>query len=275
MLYIIPHNIVGLSIDKTHPPSLPTSIAQDSFQKHSNTRNIYIQLEPDAIRPVESKIISYANQYDFILTFNENILKQCPNAYKYLFGMTRILPEDVNSINITNKKFIITSITNDKLMTVGHHFRHTIFYNQEKILSIPKCFYRSTDSKNLPEIHNNPRLPAEESRKIELFQESQFSLVIENSRQTHYFTEKLCDCLITKTIPVYYGCPNISEYFDTSGWIILENESMDELIKKLYTLTPEYYMNHIDTVMKNFETVKQYIDIQENINRGLRSIPDY
>ena len=50
---------------------------------------------------------------------------------------------------------------------------------------------------------------------------------------------------------------------------------MDDLLDKLKILTPDYYMKYISVILKNFETVKNYIDIQENINRGLRSIPDY
>jgi hypothetical protein len=111
--------------------------------------------------------------------------------------------------------------------------------------------------------------------KLELFKNSQFSLVIENSMQENYFTEKLCDCLITKTIPVYCGCPNISDFFDTTGWIIINNYSFDELLMKLNTLTEDYYMKHMDIVEKNLNTVKKYIDFTENINNGLRSIPEY
>lgn len=268
------NNIVGLSVEKTTNPKMQTSIVMDSFQKNPNTRNILIQVEPEAIRPVQDQIISYSKNYDFILTFNDNILNKCPNAYKYLFGMTRIIPKHVDEIDINNKKFLITSVTNDKLMTKGHYFRHAVYYNQLHIQNIPTRFYISSDSKNLPVVNNNPILglcPL----KIDLFKDAQFSLVIENSRQINYFTEKLCDCLITKTIPVYYGCPNISEYFDTSGWIILDTESMNDLITKLEKLNPDYYIKHIDIIQKNFETVKQYIDIQENINRGLLSIPDY
>jgi len=269
------NNKFDISLEKTHQPKKETTIYMDHYEKNTYTRNIFIQCEPEAILAREDQIIHYSNQYDFILTFNDKVLKQCPNAYKYLFGMTRILPEDFNSIDIHIKKFIITSVTNDKLYTLGHHFRHLIFYNQLNIKSIPILFYRSTDSNNLPEICNNPRLPPVNSEKIQLFKESQFSLVIENSRQNNYFTEKLCDCLITKTIPVYYGCPNISEYFDTTGWIIIDNESMDELIKKLEILTHDYYMKYLYIIEKNYKTVQQYADIQENINRGLRSIPDY
>lgn len=263
-----------LSIEKTANPKIETTILIDFFEKNPSTRNIYIQVEPEAILPVQDEIISRSTEFDFILTFNQNILEKCPNAYKYLFGMTRIIPKDVDEIDIYNKKFLITSVTGDKLNTVGHHFRHLVYYNQEYIENIPTCFYISNDSKHLPVINNNPVLGTC-PRKIDLFKDAQFSLIIENSRQTNYFTEKLCDCLITKTIPVYYGCPNISEYFDISGWIILDNESMNDFIDKLNDLTPDYYMKYLNTVEKNFETVKQYIDLQENINRSLRSIPEY
>jgi hypothetical protein len=50
---------------------------------------------------------------------------------------------------------------------------------------------------------------------------------------------------------------------------------MDELLMKLNTLTEDYYMKHMDIVEKNFDTVKKYIDFTENINNGLRSIPEY
>ena len=72
----------------------------------------------------------------------------------------------------------------------------------------------------LPDISNNPLLP--QDNKINLFRKYQFSIVIENVAQNTWFTEKIIDCLITKTIPIYYGCPSISEYFDTTGWIIFD-----------------------------------------------------
>jgi len=269
------NNVCGLNTDNLVKPKEHTTIIQDSFDVNPNTRNIYIQVEPQAIWPLQDKIIQHAHTYSHILTFNDVILKKCPNAHKYLFGMTRILKDDYESIDIHSKKFMITSVTNDKLFTTGHYFRHSVYYNQHLITSIPVRFHRSADSKNLQVIVDIPRLGQTEESKIDLFKDSQFSLVLENSRQVNYFTEKLCDCLITKTIPVYYGCPNISEYFDTTGWIILENENMLDMIEKLKALTPDYYMKYIDTVHKNYEEVKKYLNIEENINRCLRTISDY
>lgn len=273
MLLLI-HNIGHLKEEICHKPIRPTTIVQDSFQINTQTRNIYIQVEPEAIMPVQDAIINLSDQYDYILTFNDHILSHCKNAYMYIYGTTFLNMDDISTIS-KDKKFMITSVTNDKLLTPAHHFRHLVYNNQLSIKSIPTLFYISENSIHLKNIQNNPILQKDCSSKIELFRDAQFSLVIENSRQKNYFTEKICDCLLTKTIPVYFGCPNISDFFDTTGWIIIENYSLEELIEKLKILTPDYYTKYIDIVEKNFETVKQYADYKENINKCLRSIPGY
>ena len=47
-----------------------------------------------------------------------------------------------------------------------------------------------------------------------------YSVIIENVQEPDYFTEKLLDCLICGTIPVYWGAPNISQYFNVDGMVI-------------------------------------------------------
>lgn len=42
----------------------------------------------------------------------------------------------------------------------------------------------------------------------------EFSIAIENSTELDYFTEKLTDCILTDTTPIYYGCPNINRFFN-------------------------------------------------------------
>jgi hypothetical protein len=264
----------GLKLSQIPPPKKPTSITFDTFTKDLQTRNIFIQLEPEAILPQQAKLISAAQSYDYILTYNEKVLAECPNAYKYIYGTTFVSELDSLLVNPFNKVFKLTCVTNDKQLTIGHKFRREVYLNQLLIKNIPIQFYKSNQSK-LPSIANNPTLPSSETSKIELFNDSQFSLVIENSRQKDYFTEKLCDCLITKTIPIYYGCPNISNYFDTTGWIILENDSINDLLHKINTITPLHYFIHLDTISKNTETVKKYMTLQININNALSQIPTY
>jgi hypothetical protein len=47
-----------------------------------------------------------------------------------------------------------------------------------------------------------------------------YSVIIENVQEPDYFTEKLLDCFICGTIPIYWGASNISRYFNTDGMVI-------------------------------------------------------
>jgi hypothetical protein len=103
-----------------------------------------------------------------------------------------------------------------------------------------------------------------------LFEKHQFSIVIENTREKNYFSEKLMDCIITKTIPIYYGCENIGDYFNTKGWILLKDEQnfLQELYAQLHTLNDTYYMTHYSIVEENYETAILLANEQTNfVNR--------
>jgi hypothetical protein len=45
-------------------------------------------------------------------------------------------------------------------------------------------------------------------------EEYKFSIAIENCVESDYFSEKLTDCILTDTTPIYYGCPNINRFFN-------------------------------------------------------------
>ncbi len=47
----------------------------------------------------------------------------------------------------------------------------------------------------------------------------QYSIAIENNEQPHYFTEKIMDCFLSYTVPIYFGCTNIAEYFPEQSYI--------------------------------------------------------
>lgn len=46
-----------------------------------------------------------------------------------------------------------------------------------------------------------------------------FSIAIENTSAPYYFTEKINDCFLAYTVPVYYGCKNIGKYFPEKSFI--------------------------------------------------------
>jgi hypothetical protein len=50
--------------------------------------------------------------------------------------------------------------------------------------------------------------------KIDALRDYEFSIAIENCIEPDYFTEKITDCILTDTTPIYYGCPKMDRFFN-------------------------------------------------------------
>jgi hypothetical protein len=60
-----------------------------------------------------------------------------------------------------------------------------------------------------------------------------YSIAMENTSMPYYFTEKLTDCFLTYTIPVYYGCQNLADYFPEKSFIRIDIEDPVKAIDKI------------------------------------------
>lgn len=49
-----------------------------------------------------------------------------------------------------------------------------------------------------------------------------YHIVIENSTQQYYWTEKLGDCYLGSAFPFYHGCKNIGDYFPQDGFATID-----------------------------------------------------
>tara|TARA_R110002111_G_scaffold260215_4_gene331295 strand:- start:620 stop:1021 length:402 start_codon:yes stop_codon:yes gene_type:complete len=84
-----------------------------------------------------------------------------------------------------------------------------------------------------------------------------FQIAMENARRENYFADKIYDCFVAGTIPIYWGAPNVGDYFDMRG--ILSFEHPAELKEILLSLNQEKYESMYDGVKENFERVKHYL----------------
>lgn len=68
-----------------------------------------------------------------------------------------------------------------------------------------------------------------------------YSLCIENCSKYNYFSEKFTDAILCWSIPIYYGCPNINEYFPQGCYYFVDITKPDchskiiDIIKKPIT----------------------------------------
>lgn len=166
-----------------------------------------------------------------VLTFSDWLLKLLPNAVLYLSAGKTVEPWQGD-----RKSALISIIASKKRNLPGHRMRHE--------------FIRRSAQEQLP-LDLFGRVAKEIARKEEGLADYMYSVVIENSRENNYFTEKLLDCLLQKAIPLYWGAPNIGDFFNLDGMIVCH--TMEELIDARRKIDAEMYEHRRVAVDENFE----------------------
>ena len=90
---------------------------------------------------------------------------------------------------------------------------------------------------------------------------SQFNIAVENTAQEDYFTEKLLGCFMSLTIPIYIGCPNIANYFDTRGMFIAT--SVEDVKKICAAITSDTYHQMLPYLKENKRRTKEFLKLEE------------
>ena len=177
---------------------------------------------------------------DLIMTNDKHIIDRYPEKARFIpFGGGWIKKENQSAEK--EKSRIVSMIYSNKKQEIGHMLRHDIANN------IP----------GLDLFGSGSPTPIE-YKEIGLT-DFMFTIVIENIRTNDYFTEKLIDPFLTGTIPIYWGCPNIGEYFNTDGMIILKNtppikDTFDSIYEistnKIIDIDDDQFIKHFEESQK-------------------------
>lgn len=82
-----------------------------------------------------------------------------------------------------------------------------------------------------------------------------YSLAIENYSCRNYWTEKLADCFLTYTVPVYYGCTNLKDYFPDGSYIPIDIKDADSADKINKLLIKDSWKKRLPALIKARELV--------------------
>ncbi len=232
----------------------------NGYNPNNNTFKILWVKESEEISKFKSHAIANSEKFDAIITYDDEVLEKCDNSYFMEFGTSWIQDFNIN----TNKSFSISHLTGFKEYTEGHLMRKKLYYKQNKIKK-PLEFYISQHG-GVDNAFNNKSLG---ESKNPLF-DSQFHVCIENSRQNNFFTEKLIDCFVMKTIPIFWGCNNIEKFFDTRGFFIANN--FEDIIDICNSLNENTYKEKEEFINKNFELSQKYITIIDRLEKTINLI---
>lgn len=228
-------------------------------QSDLSSINILVLQEPNEYFGLHDWAIQNKNLFQVILTWDDKVLNNCDNAVMLPFGHTWFKPDQYNKVH--KKEFKLSHLSGKLKKTYGQLLRHEIL-DRENEISIPKKFYHTFGDRN----------NIEDARKGKetIFGDAQFNIAIENTQHRGYFTEKLLDCFLLKSIPIYWGCCNVEDYFNTEG--IIQFTSVDDLIFKVNNLTEDFYESKRDIIEENYNKALSYVDYEQNIVNSITNI---
>ena len=93
---------------------------------------------------------------------------------------------------------------------------------------------------------------------------------MENYDSPGLFTEKVVDCFLSGTIPIFYGSDNIGDYFNKQGFF--QFKTLEELNNILDNINFEVYKNMMGYVIENFEKAKEYMFPEVTIKNFLNNL---
>lgn len=174
-------------------------------------------------------------QYEYIFTHDKVLLQIDPELFKFC-------PANgtwINNPRFYSKTKLVSMVCSNKQNTVLQRYR----------VNYANKFKESLDlyGRGFKEI----------ASKEEALSEYMFSICIENDAYESYYTEKILDCFACGTIPVYLGTPDIGNYFNHDGIVILDDKF------NLNDLTPELYHAKILAITENLEKVQEYFTVED------------
>lgn len=240
-----PSRIEWLYKQKRHPITVFTDLYLNTPVVDQIMSEIKIAwlVEPKSIFPFTYEdIIENEHKFDYIFTHDEDLLNRSDKYKLLIMGQSRIEDKDAQ---IYPKTKTVSMIASHKMITEGHKLRHQVKGDIDRY----GHDYINFDS------------------KLDPLKDYMFSICIMNSRVNNFFTEVLTDPIRTGAIPIFWGCPNIGNFFDKRG--IIEFSTLDELYTILPTLTKEKYRSMLPFAYKNLLMSNNYVSTEDSLFRYL------
>jgi len=191
---------------------------------------------PNATKFVKDNWELISKNYDILFTHDKSIYSL---SEKFFY-----IPSHgywIESPKIFKKTKLVSMISSNKTFLPGHYYRLDWVNKLKSFVDLYGFGFN------------------EIQKKEEALCDYMFSVTIENDNYPTYWSEKILDCFATGTIPIYYGCSDISNYFNENGIIFLnENFNIKDLSEDLYYSKMKYIKENFDICL-NYDVIEDII----------------
>jgi hypothetical protein len=227
-------SIIQLVKESPHLNTLDLHISINCISQDKNKKyNILVLQESPGVLRFRGIIDFVKNHKDCFKIYNK--VYTCIDELIGIENTERIHPSNItwikNPILLPSKNKLISFVTSNYDTLPGHK-------NRLKILNKVKHFV-DVYGKGINEIKN----------KDQGLVDYYYSIAVENDDTNSYFSEKIVDCFLTSTIPIYWGSDCVFQKFNYNGIIDLKKISNLNDIKDI---TNNFYKKNIDAVVDNY-----------------------
>lgn len=127
--------------------------------------------------------------------------------------------DDFKRMHSFHKPKLMSVITSSKDFTEGHHKRLNL------VRRLKEYFGADIDvfGRGIREVDD----------KWDAVSPYKYHIALENSSYPHYWTEKLADAYLAGAYPIYYGCPNLEDYFPNGSYTRINVDDVEGTIRTI------------------------------------------
>jgi hypothetical protein len=166
---------------------------------------------------------AFLNQYNYLLTCRDDLthknLIRTHEINHWHLGKTLA---EVNNRELIAKTKSLSVVCSDLTILNGHKKRYALV---NKLIG---------HFKDRIDVFGRGFNPIDD--KWDALAPYKYSVAIENSAVPGYFTEKLSECYLAHTLPIYYGAPDIANYFDPASMLTIEIDDYKACINSIEKL---------------------------------------
>jgi hypothetical protein len=141
--------------------------------------------------------------------------------------------------NVPDKKRTLSWITSNKTVFHGHRAR------MKFLKQIPPDLELDLMGYGFKEVQD----------KWDGLSSYKYSLAIENFSNRYYWSEKISDCFLSWTMPIYFGCSRISDYFPEEALIQIDIRNPDSIDKIREAISANTWKHSLDAIAHSRELI--------------------
>lgn len=98
-----------------------------------------------------------------------------------------------------------------------------------------------------------------------------YALAIENYSNPYYWSEKIVDCFLSWTMPIYYGCTQITKIFPAEAMVQIDIEDPDVVEKIREAVSSDRWARNLDAIAYAREQVLNHYQFFPFMTREIRA----